>query len=92
MVLDLARSGAPLKATATFHGTLTPKAPAQKGNIQGEVLVLHGELDSMVTLEDVANFEKEMQAAEVKHEVVVLKMLNMALVTRLQMKELKRMV
>ncbi len=82
----------PLKATATFHGTLAPKAPAQKGNIQGEVLVLHGELDSMVTLEDVANFEKEMQAAEVKHEVVVLKMLNMALVTRLQMKELKRMV
>lgn len=46
----------------------------------------------MVTLEDVANFEKEMQAAEVKHEVVVLKMLNMALVTRLQMKELKRTV
>ncbi|WP_407511225.1 dienelactone hydrolase family protein [Acinetobacter baumannii] len=73
VVLDLARSGAPLKATATFHGTLAPKAPAQKGNIQGEVLVLHGELDSMVTLEDVANFEKEMQAAEVKHEVVVLK-------------------
>ncbi len=58
VVLDLARSGAPLKATATFHGTLAPKAPAQKGNIQGEVLVLHGELDSMVTLEDVANFEK----------------------------------
>ena len=28
--------------------------------------------DRMVTLEDVANFEKEMQAAEVKHEVVVL--------------------
>ncbi|MEI1413327.1 dienelactone hydrolase family protein, partial [Pseudomonas aeruginosa] len=37
VVLDLARSGAPLKATATFHGTLAPKAPAQKGNIQGEV-------------------------------------------------------
>ena len=71
-MLDLARAGAPLKSIITFHATLAPKAPAQKGSIQGEVLVLHGELDSMVTLEDVANFEKEMQAAEVKHEVVVL--------------------
>lgn len=30
VVLDLARSGAPLKAVVTFHATLAPKAPAQK--------------------------------------------------------------
>ena len=29
VVLDLARCGAPLKAVITFHGTLSPKAPAQ---------------------------------------------------------------
>lgn len=71
VVLDLARSGAPLKAVATFHATLTPKAPAVEGQIQGEILVLHGELDSMVTLDDVASFREEMHAAKVDHEVII---------------------
>ena len=71
VVLDLARSGAPLKAVATFHATLAPKAPAVEGQIQGEILVLHGELDSMVTLDDVASFREEMDAAKVDHEVII---------------------
>lgn len=71
VVLDLARSGAQLKAVATFHATLTPKAPAVEGQIQGEILVLHGELDSMVTLDDVASFREEMHAAKVDHEVII---------------------
>ncbi len=56
---------------ATFHATLAPKAPAVKGQIQGEILVLHGELDSMVTLDDVASFREEMHAAKVNHEVII---------------------
>ena len=71
VVLDLARSGAPIKAVATFHATLAPKAPAVEGQIQGEILVLHGELDSMVTLDDVASFREEMHAAKVDHEVII---------------------
>ncbi|MBJ7436209.1 MAG: dienelactone hydrolase family protein [Acinetobacter sp.] len=71
VVLDLARSGAALKAVATFHATLAPKAPAVEGQIQGEILVLHGELDSMVTLDDVASFREEMHAAKVDHEVII---------------------
>ena len=71
VVLDLARSGPPLKAVATFHATLAPKAPAVEGQIQGEILVLHGELDSMVTLDDVASFREEMHAAKVDHEVII---------------------
>ena len=71
VVLDLARSGAPLKAVATFHATLAPKALAVEGQIQGEILVLHGELDSMVTLDDVASFREEMHAAKVDHEVII---------------------
>mgnify|MGYP003429010178 FL=1 len=71
VVLDLARSGAPLKAVATFHATLAPKAPAVEGQIQGEILVLYCVLDSMVTLDDVASFREEMHAAKVDHEVII---------------------
>lgn len=72
VVLDLARSGAEVKAVATFHGNLSTATPAEKGKIKAEVLVLHGELDSMVTLDNVESFKQEMQAADVKHEVMIL--------------------
>jgi dienelactone hydrolase len=72
VVLDLARSGADIKAVVTFHGNLSTAAPAEKGKIKAEILVLHGELDSMVTLDNVESFKQEMQAAEVKHEVIIL--------------------
>lgn len=72
VVLDLARSGADVDAVASFHGNLSAQHPAQKGQVRAEILVLHGELDSMVTLDNVAQFEQEMLAAEVKHQVIVL--------------------
>lgn len=71
VVLDLARSGADVKAVATFHAVLSPKAPAQKDQVKAEILVLHGELDSMVTLDDVASFRQEMHDAHVDHEVII---------------------
>lgn len=73
VVLDLARSNAPLQAVATFHANLSPKAPAQEGQVQAEILVLHGEQDSMVSLDDVESFRKEMQIANVKHDVIIFK-------------------
>lgn len=72
VVLDLARSGAALKAVASFHGNLTPKAPAEQGKVQAEILVLHGEKDSMVTLDDVTKFKAEMDHAQVSYEVIIL--------------------
>ena len=71
VVLDLARSGADIKAVATFHAILSPKAPAEKGKVKAEILVLHGELDSMVTLDNVASFRQEMHEAGVDHEVII---------------------
>ncbi|RLZ10357.1 dienelactone hydrolase family protein [Acinetobacter sp. 2JN-4] len=71
VVLDLARSGADVKAVATFHAVLSPKAPAQKDQVKAEILVLHGELDSMVTLDDLASFRQEMHNAHVDHEVII---------------------
>ena len=73
VALDLARSNAPLQAVATFHASLSPKAPAQEGQVLAEILVLHGEQDSMVSLDDVESFRKEMQAANVKHDVIIFK-------------------
>ncbi|ERS03477.1 dienelactone hydrolase [Acinetobacter sp. COS3] len=71
VVLDLARSGADIKAVVTFHAVLAANAPAEKGKVKAEILVLHGELDSMVTLDNVASFRQEMHDADVDHEVVI---------------------
>lgn len=73
VVLDLARSGANLKAVVTFHGNLSTAQAAEKGKIKAEILVNHGELDSMVTLENVEQFRQEMQNADVKHHISILK-------------------
>lgn len=71
VVLDLTRSGADIKAVVTFHAVLAASAPAEKGKVKAEILVLHGELDSMVTLDNVASFRQEMHDADVDHEVVI---------------------
>lgn len=73
VVLDLARSGADIKAVVSFHGNLSTAQPAQKGQIKAEILVNHGELDSMVTLENVEQFRQEMQNADVQHTISILK-------------------
>lgn len=73
VALDLARSGAALKAVATFHAILSYQTAAEKGKVQAELLVLHGEKDSMVSLTDVENFKQEMTQAEVPFHVTILK-------------------
>ncbi|TCM65117.1 dienelactone hydrolase [Acinetobacter calcoaceticus] len=73
VMLDLARSGANLKAVATFHAILATQHAAEKNKIQAEILVLHGESDSMVSLADVEDFKTEMANADVNHHVVILK-------------------
>ena len=63
--LELARSGAPLAATVSFHGGLATPHPEDAKNIRGRVLVLHGADDPHVKAEEVAGFEAEMRAAKV---------------------------
>lgn len=70
VVLDMARDGMPLKAVATFHGNLSPKEPADS-SFKAKVLVAHGGADSMVTMDAVADFKKEMDAAGVDYTVDV---------------------
>jgi len=63
-VLDLARSGAPVRGVASIHGLLKPTG-LQPATIGAKVLVLHGHDDPMAPVEDVIAFEKEMTDAGV---------------------------
>lgn len=63
-VLELARSGAPVKAVASFHGLLTTRAPAASGTIRAQVAAYTGAMDPLVPPEDVAAFQAEMATAD----------------------------
>ena len=63
--LELARSGAPVVGTVSFHGNLDTPSPEDARNIQGAVLVLHGAEDPHVTPEQLRAFREEMSAAGV---------------------------
>lgn len=69
-VLELARSGAPLKGFVSFHGNLDTPNPADAQNIQAPVLVLHGADDPAVPQEQVDGFVAEMKAAKVDWQLV----------------------
>lgn len=68
--LELARSGAPLKATISFHGGLDTPDPADARKIKGLVVALHGADDPYVPAKEVAAFEDEMRAGNVDWELV----------------------
>lgn len=70
IVLDMARVGMPLKAVASFHGNPSPKQPADK-NFKAKVLFAHGRDDSMVSMDAVEDFKKEMENAGVDYIVDV---------------------
>ena len=69
--LELARSGAPLAGTVSFHGGLGTKDPADARRIKGKVLVLHGAADPYVPTAEVAAFQKEMDDAKVDWQMVL---------------------
>ena len=70
VALELARTGAPVMGTVSFHGGLeTPDASLAK-NIKGPILVLHGAEDLLVPDTDVAAFEKEMRDAKIDWQLV----------------------
>lgn len=64
-VLELARSGAPVKGTVVFHGSLSTPTPQDAANIKGKVLALHGGDDPFVKKEEVDAFVDEMKKGKV---------------------------
>ncbi len=68
--LELARGGADVKGTVSFHGALNTPTPTDAKSIKGKVLVLHGADDPNVKPEEVAAFEQEMRDAKVDWQLV----------------------
>lgn len=68
-VLELARSGAPLRGVVSFHGELDSPLPAQPGVIQAKILVLHGDADPIVPYEKLIQFREEMRSVNANWEI-----------------------
>jgi dienelactone hydrolase len=71
VVLELARDSADLAAVVSFHGILATKAPARAGSVKARVLVCTGADDPLVPAGQIAGFEQEMRAAEVRDWQVI---------------------
>jgi dienelactone hydrolase len=69
-VLELARSGAPVKGVVSFHGGLGTTLPAQPGAVKAQVLVCHGADDPHVKPAEQAAFKEEMAKAKVRYDFV----------------------
>jgi dienelactone hydrolase len=68
--LELARSGAPLRAAVCFHGELLTASPAPRG-ITTRLLVCTGSSDPIVPAEQRSAFETEMEQAGADWQLIV---------------------
>ncbi|MGE0191081.1 MAG: dienelactone hydrolase family protein [Planctomycetota bacterium] len=71
-VLEMARDGAPLAGVVSFHGGLETKARAEAGAVKARVLVCHGGDDPWVPADQVMALWKELRAAKVDYQILVL--------------------
>ena len=69
-VIELARSGAAVKAVMSFHGGLDSKNPSDGANIKAAVYAFHGADDPYVSALDLAAFEKEMASHKIDWQLV----------------------
>lgn len=69
-VLEIARSGAPVKGVVSFHGALSTPNAADAKNIKCKVLACHGADDPFVPAAEVAAFKKEMDDAKVNYKFI----------------------
>lgn len=63
--MELARTGADIKAIVGFHPGLTSSRPEDSRNVVGRVLMCVGADDPLVPIGDRVKFEEEMRAAGV---------------------------
>ena len=70
-VLALARSGTPLEAAVSIHGSLATSSPAEPGSVKARVLVCHGAMDPHVPLGDVTALAEEMNHARADWQLIM---------------------
>ena len=70
-VLELARSGADVKTTVSFHGLLSTSQPAQPNSIDGSIAIYAGGKDPYAPPAQVEATRKEMAAAGAHLQVTV---------------------
>ncbi|MEI7669386.1 MAG: dienelactone hydrolase family protein, partial [Pseudomonadota bacterium] len=68
--LELARSGAQLSGTVSFHGGLSNPTPENAKNIKTPVLVMHGADDPFIPPAEVQAFKDEMKKAGVNLQFI----------------------
>jgi dienelactone hydrolase len=69
-VLQLALSGAELKAVASFHGALPTPTSAEAKQIKGAVLICHGADDSFIPEATIRSFRDALDKGGVKYDFV----------------------
>jgi dienelactone hydrolase len=70
-VLTLARTGAPIAAAVSIHGSLATSNPAGPGQVKARVLACHGALDPHVPPAEVAAFAAEMNEAGADWQLIM---------------------
>ena len=70
VVLNMARSGMPLKAAGSYHGVLATDISLKPGDIKTKLRIFHGEADPIVPPEQVQAFKTEMDNAKADYMFV----------------------
>lgn len=68
-VLELARSGADLRAVVSYHGILKTSQPAAPGSIKAEVVAYCGGRDPYAPLADIDGLRDEMEQADAAYQI-----------------------
>ncbi|HKY63946.1 MAG TPA: dienelactone hydrolase family protein [bacterium] len=68
-VLQLAFSGADLKLSASFHGSLPVPESATK--VRGELLIFHGGSDTFISAETIQKFRAKLDEAKISYRFIV---------------------
>ena len=68
--LELMRSGAPLRAVATFHSGLLPELPEDAGRVRARLLVCHGAEDPLVKKEAIDALMAELRRDKVDWQFI----------------------
>ncbi|AWM36712.1 Dienelactone hydrolase family protein [Gemmata obscuriglobus] len=71
--LQLAYSGADLKAVATFHAALPKPTEAEAKAIKPKLLICHGEADPLISPQAIKDFRGALDGAGTKYEFVAYK-------------------